>query len=128
MPRFSPPGPAPESNASSDPDWPEALATVTACRYESRVGRAMAFGMPASRHFRISYHCWAGDAEHTGEFYTEKAMPTGTLFPLRYDPERTASNEYDRHDAPGRFPLLGLGALGTAVTLLLWFALLRGCH
>lgn len=111
-----------------DPDWPEAIATVTACRYDARVGRAIAFGLPASRHFRIAYHYWAGDGEHTGEFYADKAMPTGTLFPLRYDPAQPASNNYERQDAPGRFPLLGLGALGSALTLVIWLLFLRGCH
>ena len=72
--------------------WPEAMATVTACKYESGAGRAMAFGLPTTRHFRITFNYWAPNADgtpelHTGELTSAKAMPQGTLFPIHYNPE-----------------------------------------
>jgi hypothetical protein len=113
--------------------WPEAMATVTACKYESGAGRALAFGLPTTRHFRITYNYWAPNAEnidelHTGELTSEKAMHVGTLFPIRYNPETphdtthsTAAPELTRN------PLLAIGIIGSVVLSLVWLLILRGC-
>ena len=69
------------------------MATVTACTYTAGVGRAMAFGLPASRHFLIAYNYFVGDTLHTGEFSSAKAVPQGTLFPLAYNPQAPQENE-----------------------------------
>lgn len=72
----------------NDPgDWPEAMATVTSCRYSARAGRAIAFGLPSRRHFEIQFNFWAEGSLRSGAFWAEKAMPAGTLFPLQYDPD-----------------------------------------
>ena len=73
------------------PDWPEALATVTECHYDAGAGRAMAFGLPTGKHFRITYNYWAPNTDgkeelHTGEFSSPFAMPQGRLFAVNYNP------------------------------------------
>jgi len=70
---------------TNDP-WPEAMATVTACHYEAGALRAMAFGVPTTRHFRISFNYWADNQLHTGEFASPVALPQGHLFRVTYNP------------------------------------------
>lgn len=74
--------------------WPQAMATVLSCTYDVRAGHALAFGLPSRRHFRIQFNYWAGDALHTGEFFSAKAVPQGSLFPVRYDPAAPGRNEH----------------------------------
>jgi len=69
-----------------DAPWPEALATVTACHYETGALQAMAFGVPTTKHFHISFNYWAGDELHTGEFASAVAVPQGHLFSIAYNP------------------------------------------
>jgi hypothetical protein len=66
--------------------WPEALATVTDCHYETGALQAMAFGIPTDKHFRISFNYWANNELHTGEFFSETAIPQAHLFPITYNP------------------------------------------
>jgi hypothetical protein len=66
--------------------WPNAMATVTACHYETGALQAMAFGIPTTRHFRISFNYWANDEVHGGEFASAVALPQGHLFPIAYNP------------------------------------------
>ena len=84
--------------ATSHPDWPEALATVLTCTYSARAGRAIAFGLPSSRHFHITYNYFAEGELHTGDFFSEKAIPQGSLFPIRYHPDEPHRN----HPRQGR--------------------------
>jgi len=117
---------------SRDP-WPEAMATVTACRYKIDTGRALAFGLPSMRRFHITYNYWAPNADnidelHTGELTSEKAMHVGTIFPIRYNPN--ASHETTHSTAAPeltRNPLLVIGILGSIVLSLAWLLILRGC-
>ena len=118
------------------PPWSEAMATVTACKYQSGAGRAMAFGVPTTRHFRITFNYWATNSEgvaelQTGELTSEKAMPQGTLFPIHYNPDapqetRTATAE--PLTSSRRPPLVALGVTGSALLALAWLLILRGCH
>ncbi|HEY4010457.1 MAG TPA: hypothetical protein VGM11_09930 [Acidobacteriaceae bacterium] len=115
--------------------WPEAMATVTACKYEFDAGRALAFGLPTTRHFRITFNYWAPNAEdidelHTGELTSEKAMHVGTLFPIRYNanaPHETRAHSHEM--APvGRTPILAIGLIGSVILSFVWLLILRGCH
>jgi hypothetical protein len=82
---------------AQEPDWPEALATVTTCKYEAGAGRAMAFGLTTSKHFRIAFNYFADDQLHTGEFTAENFIPQGTLFPIRYNPQAPHENTRTSH-------------------------------
>ncbi len=110
--------------------WPEALATVTACKYDAGAGRALAFGIPTSKHFRISYNYFVDDQIHTGEFTSATPIPQNTLFPIRYNPNAPHRNSHDSSTAPQnpRAPLLTIGIIGSIILSLAWFAILRGCH
>ncbi|SEF50384.1 hypothetical protein SAMN05421819_0217 [Bryocella elongata] len=112
----------------SNPDWPEAIATVTSCRYDAGVGRAMAFGLPTSRHFRITYNYWAAGELHTAEFSSDKAVPQNTLFPIRYNPEAPHLNTHAASATSPRSAILVIGIIGSVLLSLAWFLLLRGCH
>lgn len=87
------------------PEWPQAIATVLACHYKSGAGRALAFGIPTFRHYRISFNYWAPDQQnrptlYTAELTSEKPMPQGTLFPIRYNPENPNETRTDLPLAP----------------------------
>jgi len=73
--------------SADNTDWSEAMETVTSCKYEFGAGRALAFGIPTDKHFRITFNYWANDELLTGEFATEKAIPQDTMFPIRYNPD-----------------------------------------
>jgi hypothetical protein len=108
------------------------MATVTACKYEFGAGRALAFGVPTDKHFRITFNYWAPNSEgtgelHTGEFTSEKPVPQGTLFPIRYNPEAPLETTHTTAEPITRTPLIAIGIIGSAVLLLLWLLLLRGC-
>ena len=115
--------------ATEQADWPEALATVTACKYDFGAGRALAFGVPIRKHFRISYNYFANDELHLGEFWSIVAVPQGQLFPIRYNPEAPHQNSHaSSPQSVTRSPLLVIGIVGSIVLSVAWFALLRGCH
>jgi hypothetical protein len=112
--------------------WPEAMATVTSCRYEAGAGRALAFGLPTSRHFHISFNYWASTtgAEpvlHSGEFMSEKAIPQNTLFPIRYNPADARQHSKNAASGTQSSPLLVLALIGTLVLSAAWLLMLRGC-
>jgi hypothetical protein len=113
--------------------WPEAMATVTACRYNIDTGRALAFGLPTMRRFHITFSYWAPNADnidelHTAELTSEKAMHVGTIFPIRYNPDAPHETTHSAA-APEltRNPLLVIGILGSVILSLLWLLILRGC-
>ena len=105
------------------------MATVTACKYDFGAGRALAFGVPASKHFRIAYNYFAEGALHTGEFASAKAIPQGHLFPIRYNPDAAHDHAHEQSPAPStRSPVILVGIIGSVILSLAWFAVLRGCH
>ena len=107
--------------------WPEAMAEVTECRYDMRAGRAIAFGLPSKKHFRITYNYRVGDGLHFGECYSEKALPQGSLFPVHYDPDLPHVNRAPSGRAPQRIPLIAIGIVGSILLSLAWLLFLHGC-
>jgi len=124
---------------SARPPWPEAMATVTSCKYKVSTGRALAFGIPETRHFTITFNYWAPNSDgtpelHTSEFLSDKAFPEGTLFPIRYNPEAphqttrsTADPQPTTSPVLSRNILLAVGIMGSIVLSLAWLFVLRGC-
>src|SRR5580704_13428245 len=105
---------------SANPDWPEAMATVLECHYDVRAGRALAFGAPSGKHFRIRYNYNANGALHEGEFYSEKAIPQNTLFPIRYNPAAAHENSHSTASSSPRSPLIAIGIIGSIILSLAW--------
>ncbi|MEO6923757.1 MAG: hypothetical protein ABI142_08030 [Bryocella sp.] len=114
-------------NASPNEAWPEAMATVLSCTYEAGAGRALAFGVPTSKHFRITFNYWANGELHTDTFSSEKAVPQGTLFPITYNPDVPHQHSHSETSIP-RNPLLVVGIIGSVILTTAWFFVLRGCR
>jgi hypothetical protein len=108
------------------------MATVLECHYDVRAGRAMAFGLPSGKNFRIRYNYNANGSLHTGEFYSATAIPQNTLFPIRYDPaaphDHTHENSVATTPPNPRRAIFLIGIAGSILLSLAWFAVLRGCH
>lgn len=105
---------------------PTAMATVVECRYEFGAGQALAFGIPRSRHFRITFNYWAEGKLHTGEFFSSKAVPQGELFPITYNPAAPHENSKSTSVAvPSR--LIGLVASVMVLAALATVFLAHGC-
>jgi hypothetical protein len=109
------------------------MATVTECKYDIGAGRAMAFGLPTDKHFLITYNYWARNAEgkdelHTGEYTSAKAVPQGTLSPIRYNPEATHQNTHTASMPNPRNAMIAIGIIGSIILSLAWFAILHSCH
>lgn len=103
------------------------MATVTECHYEFGAGRALAFGVPRSKQFRIRFQYWVDGTEHTGEYWSETAVARGTLFPVRYDPEAPHHNDKAATLPTLRGVMLVVGVAGSVVLSLVWLVVLRGC-
>ena len=104
-----------------------AMATVLSCTYTAGVGRALAFGLPTSKHFHIVYNYYANGEFHTGDFASEKPIPQGTLFPIAYDPE--AAHQHVRPELRERnlrSALLVAGFAGSLMLSLAWWWLWHG--
>ena len=119
----------------TEESWPEAMATVTACKYKVATGRALAFGIPSTKWFHITFNYWAPNADnvdelHTGELTSAKAMHVGTIFPIRYNPNAPHETTHSTTAAPSatRNPLLIIGIMGSIVLSLAWLLILRGCY
>ena len=108
--------------------WPEVLANVTACEYDARAGRTLAFGLSSSKRFRISYNYWADGELHTGQLYSAVALPQGHLFPLTYNPEGPREHSTPGSTSASRAPLFAIGIAGSVVLSLIWLAILHGCN
>ena len=80
------------------------MATVLECHYDMRAGRALAFGAPSGKHFRIRYNYNANGEIHEGEFYSAKAIPQNTLFPILYNPAAAHENTHSASSLPTRKP------------------------
>ncbi len=119
-------------STTSHPTWPTALATVIECHYDVRAGRAMAFGLPSGKHFRIRYNYNVNGETHTGEFFSATAIPQNTLFPIRYNPAATHSHTHEHSGGANppnpRMAMLLIGVIGSSVLSILWFAVMRGCR
>jgi hypothetical protein len=103
----------------------EAMATVTACKYEFGAGQALAFGIPLRKHFRISFNYWVNEELHTGEFMSSTAVPQGTLFPITYNPD--APHEHSHPQAADKNKRLIVPVLLALLLTLICFTTLRSC-
>jgi hypothetical protein len=107
--------------------WQEALAAVTACKYQFGAGRALAFGVPSSKHFLISFNYEVQGQMHTGQLLSEKAMPQGQLFPIRFNPDQPSEHAHHGSTPLRGNALIAFGVAGSVILSLLWWLFLRGC-
>ena len=113
--------------AGSEADWPEAMAEVVECRYDVRAARSLVFGLTTKKHFRIGYNYLADGELHNGQCFSEKAMPQGTLFAIRYDPDLPRQHRNGLETTSPRLPLFAIGLAGSLLLSLGWLLLFHGC-
>ena len=110
--------------------WPHVLATVIACEYDFGSGQALAFGIPKTKHFRISFHYRANGELHTGLFHSAVALPQGHLFPITFNPlapHEHSTSATSSAASISKTPLLIVGISGSVLLSLLWFSMMHGC-
>ena len=108
--------------------WLETQARVTACKYEFGAGQALAFGIPRSKHFLISFSYYAHGETFTGEFTSSTYIEQGKAFPITYNPLSPQQNSKSAATPTTKTPLFVIGVAGSIVLSLLWFAIMRGCN
>lgn len=104
------------------------MATVTACEYEFGAGQALAFGIPTSKHFQISFNYWVNGELHTGQFYSDVAIPQGHLFPISYNPSAPHEHSKSGNTSSTRTTLFAIGIAGSVILSLLWLVMMRSCN
>lgn len=110
------------------PPWLETTAEVIACKYEFGAGRALAFGIPTSKHFLITFTYYAHGKTYTDEFTSRTYLEQGRTFTLSYNPLNPRQNTKSTSPSTGRMPLFAIGIAGSVILSLIYFAMLRGCN
>jgi len=110
------------------PPWLETTAEVIACKYEFGAGRALAFGIPTSKHFLITFIYYAHGKTYTAEFTSRTYLEQGRTFTLSYNPLNPRQNTKSASPSTERMPLFAIGITGSVILSLIYFAMLRGCN
>ncbi|MEO6816525.1 MAG: hypothetical protein ABI177_07470 [Edaphobacter sp.] len=108
--------------------WLETQARVTACEYEFGAGRALAFGIPTSKHFLITFTYYAHGKTFTGSFTSSTYLEQGKTFTITYNPLVPQQNSKSAATPTTKTPLFAIGIAGSVIISLIWFAMMRGCH
>jgi hypothetical protein len=108
--------------------WLETQARVTACKYEFGAGQALAFGIPRSKHFLITFSYYAHGEAFTGEFTSSTYIEQGKEFPITYNPLAPQQNSKSAATPTTKTPLFVIGIAGSVILSLLWFSIMRGCN
>ena len=116
------------STPDSKQPWLETEAKVTSCKYEAGAGQALAFGIPASKHFLITFSYYAHGKTYTGEFISPIYLEQGATFPTSYNPLAPEQNSKSSTTPTTRTPLFVIGIAGSITLSLLWLVFLRGCN
>ena len=101
--------------------WIATTAKVTTCTYRTDPLRAMAFGLPTTKNFCISFDYYAH-----GRLYSDHDS-----IPLTYNPLDPAQNSLTDTPTPapaGKPPIFAIALCGTVLLALGWLAMLHGCH
>lgn len=108
--------------------WLETEAKVTACKYELGAGQALAFGIPSSKHFRITFTYYAHGKTYTDQFTSPTYIEQGETFPIAYNPLAPQENSKSATIPTTKTPLFAIGIIGSIVLSLMWLAVMHGCH
>jgi hypothetical protein len=108
--------------------WLETEAKVTSCKYDAGAGQALAFGIPTSKHFLITFSYCAHGKTYTDEFTSPTYLEQGRTFSISYNPLAPEQNSKSATTPTTRTPLFAIGIAGSITLSLLWLVLLRGCN
>ena len=110
------------------PPWLEIQAKVIACKYDSGAGQALAFGIPTSKHFRITFTYYAHGQTYTDTFTSPTYLEQGEAFPITYNPLAPQQNSKSAAEPITKTPLFAIGIAGSILLSLIWFAMMHGCN
>lgn len=108
--------------------WLETQAEVTACKYEFGAGQALAFGVPTSKHFLITFTYYAHGQIFTDHFTSPTYLEQGHTFAISYNPLAPQQNSKSTAEPIAKNPLFAIGIIGSIFLSLLWLAILHGCN
>jgi len=117
-----------KSSSTPKAPWLETQAKVTSCTYESGAGQALAFGIPTSKHFRITFTYYAHGQSYTGQFSSPTYIEQGETFPITYNPLAPHENSKSAAEPTTKTPLFTIGVIGSIILSLIWLIILRGCY
>ncbi|MEO6982501.1 MAG: hypothetical protein ABI072_05240 [Edaphobacter sp.] len=113
---------------TAKPPWLETHARVTTCEYDAGAGQALAFGIPSSKHFRITFTYYAHGQTYTDQFTSPTYLEQDATFTITYNPLAPRQNSKSAAEPITKTPLFAIGIAGSIILSLLWLAILRGCH
>lgn len=116
------------ANPTPKSPWLETQAKVTACKYDFGAGRALAFGIPTSKHFQISFTYYAHGKAYTDEFTSPTYLEQGETFPIAYNPQAPQQNSKSASTPTTKTPLFAVGIAGSIILSLIWLAMMHGCN
>jgi hypothetical protein len=116
------------TDPSTKPPWLDSQAEVVTCKYESGAGQVLAFGIPSSNHFLITFTYYAHGKTYTDEFTSPTYLEQGATFSITYNPLAPQQNSKSIATPTTRTPLFAIGIAGSAILSLVWLALMRGCN
>lgn len=108
--------------------WLETQARVTACKYEFGAGQSLAFGIPTSKHFLITFSYYAHGKTFTDEFRSPTYLEQGKTFNITYNPLAPQQNSKSAAIPATRTPLFAIGIAGSVIISVVWFVTMRGCN
>ena len=114
--------------STTNPSWLETQAEVVTCRYESGAGQLLAFGIPTSKHFLITFTYYAHGKTYTDEFASPTYLEQGATFPITYNPLAPQQNSKSASSPTTRTPLFAIGIAGSVILSLIWFAMMHSCN
>ena len=115
-------------SSKPEPPWLETTAQVTACKYEFGAGQALAFGIPTSKHFLITFTYYAHGKIFTDKFTSATYLEQGKTFTITYNPLSPQQNSKSAATPTTKTPIFIVGIIGSIVISLIWFAMMRGCR
>ena len=108
--------------------WLETQAKVIACKYEFGAGQALAFGIPRSKHFLITFTYYAHGRTYTDQFTSPTYLEQGEAFPITYNPLAPQQNSKSAVTPATKTPLFAIGIAGSIILSLVWLAMMHGCR
>jgi hypothetical protein len=116
------------TSTTNPPPWLDTQAEVVTCKYESGAGQVLAFGIPTSKHFLITFTYYAHGKTYTDEFTSPTNLEQGATFPITYNSLAPQQNSKSASTPITKTPLFAIGIAGSIIFSLIWLAILRGCN